>query len=53
MQRHQLMRREFIADWRPGGIAARGARSSAQSRCSLDNSNAARKDKHSWRQEKV
>jgi len=25
MQRHQLRRREFIADWRRGSIAARGA----------------------------
>ena len=30
MQRHQLRRRAFIADWRCGGIAARAARSSAQ-----------------------
>jgi hypothetical protein len=32
MQRHQLRRREFIADWRRGGIAARCALSSVQSR---------------------
>jgi hypothetical protein len=26
MQRHQLKRREFIADWRRAGIAARAQR---------------------------
>jgi len=30
MQRHQLRWREFIADWRRGGIAARGARAAVR-----------------------